>query len=55
MNDLLPVTTGEKIAEVKREIDMRYRVYGLNKSARQQRQIDIMQAILDDYEAQLKK
>lgn len=58
MADLLEVTTAEKIAELKRELEMRYRVYGRShpgnatrKMTRvQQRQVDIMAAILMDYE-----
>lgn len=58
MADLLEVTTAEKIAELKRELEMRYRVYGRSfpgqatrKMTRvQQRQVDVLAAILMDYE-----
>jgi hypothetical protein len=57
-SQLFEVSTEEKIAALRREIEMRIRVYGryvdegkMSKS-KAHREIEIMQAILADYEAQ---
>lgn len=59
MPDLLPVTIDDMIEEVKRELEMRTRLYPIwkrdasrNKQARMDRQLDVMEAILKHLEAQ---
>lgn len=54
------VTTQDKIAELKRELAMRHRVYpslpgGAVKEAERMRQIQVMEAMLADYEAKLRQ
>lgn len=53
----MTITTADKIREIKRELGMRERVYplfvkaGRLKQEAADRQIAVLQAILDDYEA----
>lgn len=59
MPDLLPVTLDEMIQEVRRELDVRARLYpewkskaGRNKRNQMDRQFDVMEAILKHLEQQ---
>lgn len=59
MADLPPVTLDEMYTEVRRELDMRARLYpdwkknaGRNKRNQLDRQFDVMQAVLDHLQAE---
>lgn len=56
MSQLFPITREEKIACIKREIEMRHKVYprwianGKMSMDKAGREIEVMQDILEDYE-----
>lgn len=51
--DLLPITPADKLSELKRELEMRRHVYGKGGtiSGKNQRRIEVLEAIIKDYEA----
>jgi hypothetical protein len=58
VSELFPITREEKIACIKREIEMRHKVYprfisnGRMPMEKAAREIEVMQQILEDYEKQ---